>query len=77
MHMQTRICSVFVVVDGGGGGGGGSGGSGAIGVGLFSHGVLVVMHPYFENPSFNSDFIAEISNQIFVSLLHFPSNSFR
>uniref|UniRef100_A0A0A0KU73 Uncharacterized protein n=1 Tax=Cucumis sativus TaxID=3659 RepID=A0A0A0KU73_CUCSA len=68
-----------MIVDGGDGGGdGGNGGGGcvAIGIRLFSHGVLVVMHPNFKNPSFNSNLITKISNQIFISFLHFPSHPF-
>ena len=79
MHMEAAVWFVFIVVvvdiDDGGGGCGGCGG-GVIGISFFAHGVLVVMHPYFKNPSFNSNLIAKISDQILVSLLHFPSHLF-
>lgn len=36
--------------------------------------VLVVMHPDFQHTSINPDFIAELLDPIFISLLHLPSN---
>lgn len=37
--------------------------------------VLIVMHPNLENSLVYPDFIAEICDQLFVSLLHLPPNS--
>ena len=36
--------------------------------------VLVVMHPDFQHTSINPDFIAELLDPFFISLLHLPSN---
>lgn len=45
-----------------------------IGVSL-SEGVLVVVHPNFENGAVDPDFTAELLNQVLVPLLDLPTNS--
>ena len=49
--------------------------NGINGGGTFREGVLVVVHPDFENTPFNSDITANPIYQIFIGLLHFPTHS--
>lgn len=39
---------------------------------FLAEGVLVVVHPDFEDPFLDADFAAEFANYILVPLLHFP-----
>jgi len=41
---------------------------------FFRESVLVVVHPHFENPSFDANLVAELHNHFIVALLHLPPN---
>lgn len=43
----------------------------------FAEGVLIVVHPNLENAFVDSDFVAEVVDNLLVPLLHLPSHSFR
>lgn len=42
----------------------------------FAEGVLIVVHPNLENAFVDSDFVAEVVDNLLVPLLHLPSHSF-
>ena len=44
----------------------------AIKVVFFGQGVLVVMHPHFENSPVHTNLVAKLHNHVFVALLHLP-----
>lgn len=46
----------------------------AVKVVFFRESVLVVVHPHFENPSFDANLVAELHNHFIVALLHLPPN---
>lgn len=41
-----------------------------------AEGVLIVVHPHLENAFVDSDFVAEVVDNLLVPLLHLPSHSF-